>query len=138
MPFRKLAAQLNVADRVKFLGGRPDVSDFMLAADLLLHPAYHENTGTVLLEAMVSGLPVLTVDNCGYAHYVNDARAGIVLASPFQQTEFNAALQKMLLSPERIEWQRNGLAFASNPEIYSMPEMTADLIEHVGRNRVPA
>ena len=59
---------------------------FLLAADLLLHPAYHENTGTILLEALVSGLPILTTDVCGYAHYVQEAKAGCVLTSPFQQT----------------------------------------------------
>lgn len=137
-PFKKLANQLNIANQVHFLGGRSDVPNFMLAADLLLHPAYHENTGTVLLEAMVSGLPVLTVDTCGYAHYVDEAKAGIVLSSPFQQMEFNTMLQKMLLSPTRHEWQQNGLAFADSPEIYSMPEKTVDLIEYVGRKRVSA
>jgi hypothetical protein len=43
---------------------------FLLGADLLIHPAYNENTGTVLLEAVVAGLPVLTTAVCGYAHYI--------------------------------------------------------------------
>jgi hypothetical protein len=43
---------------------------FLLGADLLIHPAYNENTGTVLLEALVAGLPVLTTAVCGYAHYI--------------------------------------------------------------------
>jgi len=135
-PFMKLAKQLGVDHQLHFLGGRPDVPNFMLAADLLLHPAYHENTGTVLLEAIVSGLPVLTVDSCGYAHYVREAKAGVVLKSPFQQAEFTEELQKMILSKERTDWQQNGLAFAKRADIYSMPEKTADLIEYVGRKRV--
>lgn len=134
-PFAKLARELHVANRVHFLGGRPDVPNFLLAADLLVHPAYHENTGTVLLEALVAGLPVLTVDNCGYAHYVSDTNAGMVLTSPFQQAAFNASLEKMLRSSERAEWQKNGLAFANNPEIYSLPERSADIIENIGRKR---
>lgn len=41
------------------LKGRSDIPRFLLGADLLIHPAYNENTGTVLLEALVAGLPVL-------------------------------------------------------------------------------
>ena len=133
--FIKLAEHLKLNDRLHFLGGRDDVPHFMLAGDLLLHPAYHENTGTVLLEAMIHGLPVLTVDVCGYAHYVSDTHAGLVLPSPFSQSEFNAALQKMLLSEEKIAWRQNGLAFAKHADIYSLPEKATDLIEQVGHKR---
>jgi UDP-glucose:(heptosyl)LPS alpha-1,3-glucosyltransferase len=134
--FQKLAKRLKVANQVHFLGGRLDVPHFLLAADLLVHPAYHENTGTVLLEAVISGLPVLTVDVCGYAHYIAEANAGLVLTSPFQQAEFNRTLEKMLISSEHQQWQKNGLAFAHSSDIYSLAEKTADLIEQVGRKRV--
>ncbi len=126
--FVRLANKLGVSDRVHFLGGRPDVPDFLLAADLLIHPAYHENTGTVLLEALVAGLPVLTVDHCGYAHYIHEADAGIVLASPFEQQALNDALVHMLTSPERLLWRQHALAFAQHADLYSMPEKAADLI----------
>lgn len=133
--FKQLARQLNVEGSVRFLGGRSDVPHFLLAADLLLHPAYHENTGTVLLEAIASGLPVLTVDICGYAHYVSEAKAGLVLSTPFQQAEFNAVLDKMILSSECEAWRQQGLAWSKQADIYNMPEQAADLIENVGRKR---
>lgn len=129
--FAALAKKLKMDDRVQFLGGRSDVPQLMLAADLLLHPAYHENTGTVLLEAMVAGLPVLTTDVCGYAHYVHEAQAGMVLPSPFSQASCNDALQTMLTSPHRLQWQQNGLAFAKTADIYSMPEKAVELIERI-------
>lgn len=132
-PFLNLAKKLNVAKYIQFLGGRSDVPNFLLAADFLLHPSYHENTGTALLEAIVSGLPVLTLDVCGYAHYVLTAQAGMVLSSPFEQASFNQALQKMLLSPERVRWQKNGLEFAKQADIYNLPEKAADLIERIKR-----
>lgn len=127
--FQAQAKKLDIHDRVKFLGGRDDVPRFLLAADLLLHPAYNENTGTVLLEAVVSGLPVLTTDICGYAHYIIEANAGRVLPSPFQQQVFNQTLQNMLLSLPDAPWQTNGLAFAKAADIYSMPERAVDLLE---------
>lgn len=133
--FIDLAKQLHVAERIRFLGGRPDVPDFLLAADLLIHPAYHENTGTVLLEALVAGLPVLTVDICGYAHYIEEANAGCVLPSPFDQAAFNHMLATMLLSTKRLDWKENALSFARSADIYSLPERAADLIEVVGRQK---
>jgi UDP-glucose:(heptosyl)LPS alpha-1,3-glucosyltransferase len=132
--FQQQASQLKITQYVKFLGGRDDVAKFLLAADLLLHPAYNENTGTVLLEALVAGLPALTTDVCGYAHYVADAHAGVVLPSPFQQTQFNQVLQDMLLSAQRTVWQQNGLAFAKQADIYSMSERAVDIIESINAN----
>lgn len=134
-PFQALASQLDVAHKIHFLGGRLDVPTFLLSADLLLHPAYHENTGTVLLEAMVSGLPVLTVDTCGYAHYVQKADTGVVLPSPFRQAAWNDALEKMLFSAKRAQWQQNGLAFAKIADIYALPEKAAERIEQIGEQR---
>jgi tRNA A-37 threonylcarbamoyl transferase component Bud32 len=52
----------------------------------------------------------------------------VVLPSPFQQTQFNRALKNMLLSPQRSYWQRNGLAFAKQADIYSLPKRAADII----------
>lgn len=133
-PFQAQAKQLSISGNIFFMGGRDDVSRFLLAADLLLHPAYNENTGTVLLEAVVSGLPVLTTDVCGYADYIKKSNTGIVLASPFQQTVFNQTLQDMLLSRQREIWRQNGLAFAREADIYSMPERAVDVIESLHAN----
>ena len=47
--FRRQAAALGLAAQVDILAGRSDIPRFLLGADLLIHPAYNENTGTVLL-----------------------------------------------------------------------------------------
>lgn len=128
-PFLQQAKRLGLSSRLHFLGGRHDVASFFLAADFLIHPAYHENTGTVILEAIVAGLPVLTVDVCGYAHYVLGAQAGLVLPSPFDQNHFNEALSSLLVSPQRSAWHNNGLAFAKTADIYGLPEKAVDFME---------
>lgn len=128
-PFIRQAERLGLAGQVEILAGRDDVPRFLLGADLLVHPAYSENTGTVLLEAVVAGLPVLTTAVCGYAPYIEEARAGIVLAEPFSQAAANAALQTMLRDPAaRAAWGDNGLAFAAHADIYDNAEAAADLI----------
>lgn len=134
-PYRRLAAQLGVGERVRFFKGRTDIPRFLLGADLLIHPAYNENTGNVLLEALVAGLPVLTTSICGFAHYVSDADGGVVVSStPFTQAELDAALARMLGDDEaRRRWARNALAFADGADIYDMPERAADVILGPGR-----
>lgn len=128
-PFLLQVKTLGLSDQVQILKGRSDIPRFLLGADLLIHPAYNENTGTVLLEALVSGLPVLVTDVCGYAHYIAEADCGQVLPSPFDQNALNRVLADMLASPEkRAQWSRNGLAFADSADLYSMPEKAADII----------
>jgi UDP-glucose:(heptosyl)LPS alpha-1,3-glucosyltransferase len=73
--FRRLAQGLGVGTRVLFAGSRDDIPALYRGADLLLHAPRTENTGTVLLEAMLCGLPVLCTGNCGFAHHVRDAGA---------------------------------------------------------------
>lgn len=131
--FLRLAQRLQIASQVKFLGGRPDVPRFLWSSDLLLHPAYTENTGTVLLEAVVAGLPVLTTDVCGYANHIVTAQAGIVLRSPFQQIELNQQLLKMLTAADKQTWHNNALAYAANTDLYSSLQKAVEFIEQVKR-----
>jgi UDP-glucose:(heptosyl)LPS alpha-1,3-glucosyltransferase len=127
--FRKQARQLGIENRVLFMGGQPDVRRFMLGADLLVHPAYSELAGMVLLEAIVAGLPVLATDVCGYAFHIERAQAGRVLASPFDQETLNRMLAEMLDAPERSQWSENGIRYGQTQDLYSMPEVVADYIE---------
>lgn len=127
-PYQQQAMRLGVHSRLRFFGGRHDVPRFLLAADVLVHPAYHENTGTVLLEALVSGLPVVTVAACGYAHYVEESGAGVVLPEPFDQTAWNQMLEAALLSLPNVSWQDHAIAFAKSADIYSLPEKAVALI----------
>lgn len=135
-PFRQLARQLGVEKNMQIMGARPDVPRFLLAADLLLHPSYHENTGTAILEALAAGLPVLTTAVCGYAHFVTDAHAGEVLPAQFDQDKWNQKLEKMLSSADLKVMGQNGFEFAKSADIYSMPERAADLIEQQASARV--
>ena len=126
--YARHARRLGVLNQISFLGGRGDIPQLLSAGDLLVHPAYDENTGTVLLEAITAGLPVLATDVCGYAAHIKQANAGHVLASPFEQSLLDQTLAHMLTSPERNKWAQNGLAYGK-PELYRMPETAVDLIE---------
>jgi len=137
--FRRLAKKLGVAERVHFLGGRDDVADLLLAADTLVHPALDEAAGIVLLEALVAGLPVICTDVCGYAHHIADAKAGMVLRSPFLQEDLDAAVLRSLDGVYRSQCRETGLTYARLTDLYSMHTTGAELIETlVARKREAA
>jgi UDP-glucose:(heptosyl)LPS alpha-1,3-glucosyltransferase len=124
----RLATQLGVEDRVKWLGfvSEAALAEAMAAADLLVHPSRADVTGTVILEALASGLPVVTTALCGYGEHVVNARAGVVLSEPFEPADFSRALVQ---SPETLAvWSSNALAYAGRDELYSGLERAADLI----------
>ncbi len=134
--FVKRARSLGITSQVTFFPGRDDVPSLLLGADLLVHPAYRENTGNVLLEAMIAGLPVITTDICGYAHYVRDANMGAVLASPFSQATYNSELLKQLNDTAQ-DWRSRGAHFAKTADIYRRPEFAAQIIEQLILEKTP-
>ncbi len=69
-PFPQLAATLSLSDRVHFLGYRRDIAQIMQVADLFVFPSRYEACSLVLLEAMASGLPVITATSAGGAEMV--------------------------------------------------------------------
>ena len=130
-PFRRLAKRLGVAEIVRFVGSCEDVPRFLVGADLLLHPAYRENTGTVLIEAMAAGLPVLATDVCGYSYHIERAGAGELVPSPFKQETLNQLLASMLTSEKKNQWQHNGKDYVANTDVFNRAEKGADIIEQV-------
>lgn len=82
--WRALAASLNVADRVTFVGDVPDdeLPVYFRAADLFVLPANAraEAFGTVLVEAMAAGLPCVTTEvGTGTSWVVQDGITGRVV-----------------------------------------------------------
>jgi len=129
-PFRRLANRLGVDDLVHFFPeGRDDVPDLLLAGDALVLPAYDEAAGMVILEAMIAGLPVLTTENCGYAHFVSSAGAGIVTPVPFKQTGFEQDLIEILDNNKAAQWRQAGLALGDDETIYQMAAVAMQLFE---------
>jgi len=97
-PYPVMAERLGVAARTHFLDFRRDVSCLMRAADIFVFPSRYEACSLALLEAMASGLPIVTAETTGGAELVTRA-CGIVLPSPDNTAALGAALQSLLENP---------------------------------------
>ncbi len=129
--YLRQACQAGIGNRVHFLGMRQDVPRFLAAADLLIHPAITENTGNVIVEALVCGRAVLATEICGYAFHVKKAGAGCVVAEPFDQKELNQMLSNMLQPDSLRNWGKNGFAYADKVDLYSRPQAALQIIENL-------
>ncbi|MDQ8727733.1 glycosyltransferase family 4 protein [Bradyrhizobium sp. LHD-71] len=114
----RLAGRHGVRDRVRPAGIREDIPELMAAADLLVHPARTETTGTVILEAIVNGLPVAASAACGYAEHIVRANAGLVLPEPFSQAAYISGLREAKPSSLRKQWSANGVRYGETVDLY--------------------
>lgn len=128
-PFQRLARKLNVAAQVRFFPGRDDVPRFLFSADALVLPAYDEAAGMIILEAAFAGLPALVTENCGYAHYLEELGAGLLVRLPFSMSQFVVLLEEILTSSQRDRWRAAGIAGGSNPEYFQLAECAVDKFE---------
>ncbi len=76
--YKRLAQELGVAERVALIGPQEDPRAFFGAADAFVLPTYYDPCPNAVLEAMASGLPVVTSTKCGAAELVLEHDAGFV------------------------------------------------------------
>jgi glycosyltransferase involved in cell wall biosynthesis len=97
---RRLAAELGIADRVKFVGpaeGKRKWDLFRFARCHVL-PSYNENFGISAIEAMAVGCPVIVSKEVGLADVVSGSGSGI--AADGDPWPLAQAIQTLLASPE--------------------------------------
>lgn len=100
--FRWQARRHRVQARTHFIAYAADLPRLLGAADLLVHPARDENTGTVILESLLYGIPAVVAAECGYAGHVARSGAGSVVPAPFDQQALLADVSAAL-EPQRLE-----------------------------------
>jgi UDP-glucose:(heptosyl)LPS alpha-1,3-glucosyltransferase len=128
--YLRQAQQLGISSHIKFLGGRNDVADILQASDLLLHPAYRELAGNVIIEAMLAGKPIVTTDVCGFAHYVTDYNMGAVISAPYELESITAAVEKLLqIAPD--VWQARAQQLLTVSDVSSRQTRALDALEEI-------
>ncbi len=79
--FRALAREAGVRERVTFAGFQQDVAPYYGAADAFVLPAVYDSFPDAAMEALATGLPVVTSTRSGAAELVTEHDAGFVCDS---------------------------------------------------------
>lgn len=99
--YQRQIGRLGLTDRVLSHGATPDVERFYAAADLLVLPTQYEPFGLVIVEALASGLPVITTRLAGAAPAVVRG-TGLLQEDPDDAHEL-ASLLAQALEPDVLE-----------------------------------
>jgi glycosyltransferase involved in cell wall biosynthesis len=90
---RELAAALGLGDRLIFTGLTRDMPAVYAATDLLMLTSDTEGTPHVLLEAMGSGIPVVSTSVGGIPEFITDSEHGILVPAGDPDALARAALK---------------------------------------------
>lgn len=109
----RLADELGVAARIRFLGWRDDKEALFAAADLCLVPSRIEPFGNVVLDAWASGTPLIAASATGPAQFVRDGQDGLLvpvddadaLAGAIDRLLRNRAFAQALAHAGHARWQ---------------------------------
>jgi glycosyltransferase involved in cell wall biosynthesis/SAM-dependent methyltransferase len=129
--FSQIAAELGIAERVKFLGyvQEADLRVLYSAAKLFVYPSIYEGFGLPPLEAMACGAPVITSNTSALPEVVGDAA---LLIDPHNSEELCQAMQRVLCDDDlRMRMRRRSLARAKLFSWEQTAEQTLAVYEEV-------
>lgn len=110
----KLAGKLGIAERITFLGAKPQeaLPLYYSAADLFALPSRYESFGMTAIEAAACGLPTLAFDVGGLSQAVSESVSGHLIA----EGDTNAYARKMIemLETPREDPDRQAVKWAES------------------------
>ncbi len=130
---RRLAADLGLADRVRFAGrlDRDEVAQLLHSADVNLNPSLADNMPNSVLEALAAGVPVVSTQVGGVPFIVEHERTAL-LVPPQDPVAMAEAMLRLLDDAEL--WARlaeNGLAEAQRYTWQAIAPVLASLYRQV-------
>lgn len=123
---RSLAKQLGIAAAVRFAGalGRDEMAELYRRADVVLNPSRVDNMPNSLLEAMASGVPLVSTNVGGIPFVVVDGVTAL-LVEPGDATAMALACQRVL--SDAALWQRLSDAGVTEVQRYAWPRIAPAL-----------
>ncbi len=102
----RLARDLGVADRVRFLGRVDDMPHLYRAADLFVLPSFYDTCSNAVLEALASGLPAISSADNGSSFFLPERW---VVQDPGDAAELAEAIRSAAAEepPEPFAWPEN-------------------------------
>ena len=94
--YKRWAAQCGIGERMVFLGPQREIEQFYAGADLFVLPTLYDPFSNATLEAMASGLPVITTRNNGAAELIENGQEGFVVPDPLDVQELADTIRRSL------------------------------------------
>ncbi|HZT76641.1 MAG TPA: glycosyltransferase family 4 protein [Vicinamibacterales bacterium] len=124
-----------LGDSVRFAGGVADPSPFYRAADLFVQPSHFEALGNTALEAMASGLPVVSSGVGGLADFCLDEQTALLHQPRSPQSLADAIGRALADAPLRARIASAGRALVSERfELNALMARYAGLVEAVAHH----
>jgi len=98
----KLAEDLQISDRVTFLGARSDIYEFLSAINVFVMPSLWEGQPIALLEALAMGKPCITTDVDGIPEIITNNINGY-LVKPKDIAGLTQIMNKAIDNPEILQ-----------------------------------
>src|SRR5215211_1310778 len=108
-PAEDLCRQLNVCDSVRFVGKQEQMEDILAIADLFLLTSEYESFGLAALEAMASGVPVISTNAGGLGEIMIQGVTGYMSNVGDVEMMSEQALD-ILRNDERLEQFKKNVA----------------------------
>lgn len=105
-----------VRSRIRFLGYRQDVPDLLRAADIFTLPSHREGMPRSIIEAMLTGLPVVATDIRGAREEVLDGTTGLLV--PVRDPTALARALATLAADPRLRARMGAAGLARARELY--------------------
>jgi len=97
-PYEELAIRRGVRDRIVWLGPRVDTDRWYAAADAVVLPTRYEPFGNVHLEALASGVPMVTSTRAGGAELIHEGLNGFAV-DPLDPRAVAHAIERVRIGP---------------------------------------
>lgn len=100
--YPQMAEDLGIKERVHFLGFRTNIAEMMSLADLFIYPSRYEACSLVLLEAMATGLPIITSSTCGGVELCSNETA-MIINDPDDVNSLITVLQELTHNSQKLQ-----------------------------------
>lgn len=94
-----LASELKISDNIHFLGYRRDIPSLLKNADVYAFPSLREGLGMASIEAMATGLPIITSDRHGINDYSENGVTGFKY-DPYDYVGFADGIKRIVYDEE--------------------------------------
>ena len=113
----RLAREKEIAEEVIFAGSTSEPEKYYGASDLLVHPTFYDACSLTVLEALASGLPVITTHSNGASGIITQGQEGFVISDP-REDQSLAETISFFLNREKLE--KASIAARRLAESYSL------------------